>query len=307
MNPSPYNLIVILGPTASGKTAFAAHLAYEIEGEIISADSRQLYKKMNVGTGKDYEDYIVHETKIPYHLIDIANPGYKYNVYEFQQDFLKAYDLIRSNNRFPVLCGGTGMYIEAVTKNYELIAVPLNHELREELDKKTDEELTEILKSYRTLHNTSDTDTRKRLIRAIEIVMYQYNNSDKKKKLPTINPLYIGIKFDRNTRRERITNRLYNRLNNGMIKEVEKLLDDGVAPDDLIFYGLEYKYVTHYLTNKLSYDDMVQKLNIAIHQFAKRQMTWFRKMERQGDHIHWIDGASPMPHKVEKALQWIYP
>jgi len=302
MNQSKHNLIVVLGPTATGKTALAARLAYELNSAVLSADSRQVYRHMDIGTGKDYGDYIVDGRDVPVHLIDLVEPGYKYNVFEYQQDFLKAYNALRKNDKTPVLCGGSGMYIEAVTKNYELISVPVNQTLRNELLQKNNQELVDILQSYRDLHNTTDTASRKRLVRAIEIAIYQKENPGNQINYPDIKPLYLGICFNRNERRNRITNRLYNRLNNGMVKEVEKLLESGVNAEDLIFYGLEYKYITLYLTNQLSYDEMTSKLNIAIHQFAKRQMTWFRRMERHGDTIHWIDGHLPTEQKMEKAM-----
>jgi tRNA dimethylallyltransferase len=289
-NSTKYNLIVILGPTASGKTRFAAHLADRIDGEIMSADSRQLYKRMDIGTGKDLGDYQINGRQIPYHLIDIFEPGYKCNVFEFQKEFIKAFDSIVARNKLPILCGGTGLYIEAVTKGYKLIAVPVNEALREELQDKSLPELEQILSTYKKLHNKTDTDTIKRAIRAIEIEEFFRNNPRNELEFPPIIPLYIGIEIDRETRRERISERLKKRLEEGLIEEVEMLIKSGITPDDLIYYGLEYKYITLYLTGKLEYAQMSQQLNVAIHQFAKRQMTWFRKMEREETVIHWIDG-----------------
>jgi tRNA dimethylallyltransferase len=300
------NLITILGPTASGKTRFAAEIAHQIGGEIISADSRQVYSKMNLGTGKDYSDYTVDGSAIPYHLIDTHEPGYKYNVFEFQRDFFKIFTSLRDQGKMPILCGGSGMYIEAVTKGYKLINVPLDPAIRERLEKKSLEELKEILATYKNLHNNTDTDTKKRAIRAIEIEEYYLKNKNLELEIPEILPIYIGLKYDRETQRRQITLRLKDRLKNGMISEVESLLQSGVPAEDLIYYGLEYKYVTLFLTQKLSYDEMEVKLNIAIHQFAKRQMTWFRKMEREGIEIHWIDAEMNMKDKLALALEIFY-
>lgn len=295
-----YDLITILGPTASGKTSLAAALAYDLNAEIISGDSRQVYRKMDLGTGKDLDDYIVNGKQIPYHLIDIVDAGYKYNVFEFQRDFLKAYDDICSRNVIPVLCGGTGMYIESVLKGYRLLPVPENPALRESLADKSLQELTEILSSYKELHNTTDVDTVKRAIRAIEIEEYYKQQNVEARSFPVLNSLIIGVDIDRELRREKISNRLRQRLDNGMIKEIEDILNSGVSADDLIYYGLEYKYLTLYVTGKLSYEEMFHSLEIAIHQFAKRQMTWFRGMERRGFTIHWIDATMPMADKIER-------
>lgn len=295
-----YDLITILGPTASGKTSLAAALAYDLNAEIISGDSRQVYRKMDLGTGKDLDDYIVNGKQIPYHLIDIVDAGYKYNVFEFQRDFLKAYDDVCSRNVIPVLCGGTGMYIESVLKGYRLLPVPENPALRESLADKSLQELTEILSSYKELHNTTDVDTVKRAIRAIEIEEYYKQQNVEARSFPVLNSLIIGVDIDRELRREKISNRLRQRLDNGMIKEIEDILNSGVSADDLIYYGLEYKYLTLYVTGKLSYEEMFHSLEIAIHQFAKRQMTWFRGMERRGFTIHWIDATMPMVDKVER-------
>lgn len=302
-----YNLIIILGPTASGKTGFAARLAHKLNTEIISADSRQIYRRMNLGTGKDYGDYIVEDTKIPCHLIDIRDPGYKYNVFEYQKDFLEIYSALRTQNKVPVLCGGTGMYIEAVIRGYKLISVPLNNALRTKLQNKSMDELTEILSGYKKLHNRTDSDTRKRVLRAIEIEEYYRDHAVEEEGFPEIKPLCLGVKFERKAQRERITTRLVQRLDEGMIQEVEALLAADISANDLIYYGLEYKFITLYLTGKMSYDEMVQKLNTAIHQFAKRQMTWFRKMERSGCTIHWLDGSISNEEKLEVALRYVYP
>jgi tRNA dimethylallyltransferase len=295
------NLITVTGPTASGKTAFAAALASGINGEIISADSRQVYRDMNLGTGKDYKDYTVNGRIIPYHLIDIRDAGYKYNVFEFQQDFLRVFEEINARGNMPLLVGGTGMYIEAVTKGYKLINVPINDDLRNELEKKDTDELVELLKTLTPyFHNTTDTKHRKRTIRAIEIADYYKTHTEVDTHFPTINQLVFGVKYDRGNRRKRISQRLAERLKSGMIEEVEHLLQK-VKADDLIFYGLEYKYITLYLTGKLSKTEMHQQLEIAIHQFAKRQMTWFRKMERQGTQIHWIEGQLGLGEKIKFA------
>ena len=297
------DLLTITGPTASGKTAFAARIASILGGEIISADSRQVYRNMNIGTGKDYEDYIIEGRTIPYHLVDIHDPGYKYNVFEFQQDFMRTYNDIKNRDKIPILVGGTGMYIEAVLKGYDLTDVPQNIELRKQLEHKTQEELIKLLISLNPdLHNTTDTKHRARTIRAIEIAQHQKNHSEKRMEWPKIDSLIIGIKFDRQSRRKRITDRLNMRLEQGMIDEVRDLLRE-VDQDILIFYGLEYKYITLYLTRQISYNDMYSQLEIAIHQFAKRQMTWFRKMERNGFKINWIDGHLKMEQKIEQTFE----
>jgi tRNA dimethylallyltransferase len=298
-----YNLVVVLGPTASGKTRFAALLADRIDGEIISADSRQIYRHMDLGTGKDYDDYRVEDRTIPFHLIDIHEPGYKYNVFEFQKDFADVYSSLVNRKKVPILCGGTGMYIEAVTKSYELVSVPVNEELRQSLKDKSLEELTEIMAGYKHLHNRSDTDTVKRAIRSIEIAEYSQLNPELKVSFPVIRPVYLGIEVDREVRRNRITSRLHKRLKEGMIDEVKNILVRGISPDDLIYYGLEYKYITLYLIGKLSRDEMEKQLNTAIHQFAKRQMTWFRKMEKEGSRIHWLDAASGTEQMLQEALK----
>ncbi len=297
---SKSNLIItILGPTASGKTRIAAELAADINGEIISADSRQVYKHMDLGTGKDYEDYKVNGQFIPFHLVDIREAGEKYNLFEFQHDFYEVYDKIIKRKKLPILCGGTGLYIEAATKGYKMKAVPPDYDLRNELEKKNIEELADILKTYRKLHNKTDIDTKKRAIRAIEIEKYQKEHPEISN-YPRLNPIYIGVKFDRASQRRRITERLEQRLKNGMIEEVGILLKKGIAPEDLIYYGLEYKYLTKYVTGNITYEEMFTGLNTAIHQFAKRQMTWFRRMERNGNKIYWLDGYEPIGNKIER-------
>lgn len=298
-------MITILGATAGGKTSVAANLAYSINGEVISADSRQVYRGMDIGTGKDIADYTVNGTEIPYHLIDIVDAGYKYSVFEYQKDFLKAYNDIKKRGKFPVLCGGTGMYIEAVVNGYELVPVPPNPDLRTELGQKSDEELINLLVSLRTLHNRTDIDSKKRLIRAIEIELYIKEHKIETPEYPVIRNIYFGINYDREIRRQRITQRLKQRLAEGMVEEVEKLMAKGISADDLIFYGLEYKYLTLYITGQLTYDEMFSQLNVAIHQFAKRQMTWFRGMERKGAVINWIDGLLPMEKKIESILSFL--
>lgn len=298
-----YNLLVVLGATATGKTSLAVNLAKDFNGEIISADSRQIYRGMDLGTGKDIEEYVVDGIEIPYHLIDIADAGYKYNVFEFQQDFVKAFEDISSRKRLPVVCGGTGMYLEAVLKGYKLIAVPKDQSFRDELESKSIEELEVILRSYKDLHNTSDLETKKRAIRAIEIERYYAANPQIDMDYPEMNPLLIGIKFDRESRRDRISLRLKERLKSGMVEEVENLLKSGVSAEDLIYYGLEYKFLTQYVTGQITYDEMFSGLEIAIHQFAKRQMTWFRKMERSGSNIHWLDGYMPLDEKIAKVKE----
>ena len=299
------NLLVVLGHTAAGKTRFAAHLAAAMDGEIISADSRQVYREMDIGTGKDLQDYTVGADKIPYHLINIVEPGTEYNVYEYQKDFLNAFELIHSQNRIPVLCGGTGMYIEAVLKGYTLIQVPLNPELRERMGKMNHEELTELLYSYKTPHNITDTEHRKRLLRAIEIADYYQNNPEKMEEYPNLRYLIFGISYDWESRRKRITARLRERLEAGMVEETKLLLEKGIPEEKLVYYGLEYKYLTWYLAGKLSYDEMFSQLNTAIHQFAKRQMTWFRKMERNGFPIHWLNGDLSLEEKLSAAIMAI--
>ena len=303
-------MITILGPTACGKTTFAAHLAAKLDAEIISADSRQVYRGMDLGTGKDLEDYCVDGKQIPYHLIDIANPGEKYNVYQFQRDFIIAYRNIIQRGKLPILCGGTGLYIESVLRNYRMSEVPQNPELRTQLDGKSLDELTTILRSYKKLHNTTDVDTAQRAIRAIEIEEYYHSHPEEEDNSTTIpsahqtlneiqqNNLVIGLSIDRDLRRQRISQRLQQRLDNGMLDEIRYLLSLGVKSEDLIYYGLEYKYLTLHVIGQLSYQEMFSQLEIAIHQFAKRQMTWFRGMERRCITIHWIDSQLPMQEKI---------
>ena len=301
-------MITILGPTASGKTPVAAHLAASIGGEIISADSRQVYRRMDIGTGKDLADYTVSSLKIPYHLIDVREPGTKYNLFEYQQDFFDAYQDIQSRGAVPILCGGTGLYIEAVLKGYHLSPVPQNQALRDSLEGKSLEELTQMLTELKSrtgsnMHNKTDVDSCQRAIRAIEIEAYNIENPTTRRELPPVGSVIIGINIDREQRREKITRRLKTRLEEGMIDEVKALLDEGIPPEDLIYYGLEYKFVTEYITGKTSYDEMYSRLEIAIHQFAKRQMTWFRGMERRGFKINWIDATLPMEEKIERIKQ----
>ncbi|MCQ2235112.1 MAG: tRNA (adenosine(37)-N6)-dimethylallyltransferase MiaA [Paludibacteraceae bacterium] len=300
------DLITILGPTACGKTAFAAHLAKALDAEIISADSRQIYRRMDIGTGKDIADYTVEGVQIPYHLIDIVEPGYKYNLYEYQRDFLKAYNDIKSRGKTVILCGGTGLYIESILKGYRLSPVPENPALRNSLEGKTLEELIGILRGYKELHNVSDIDTCKRAIRAIEIADYYKNTPEDKEPFPELTSTTIGLEISREMRRKRISDRLNRRMQEGMTKEVEGLLAEGIDPEDLIYYGLEYKYVTQYVTGQISLQEMHDQLEIAIHQFAKRQMTWFRGMDKRGIKIEWIDAEQPMGKKVEDALNIVF-
>jgi tRNA dimethylallyltransferase len=297
-------MITILGPTASGKTPLAASLAKEIGGEIISADSRQVYRRMDIGTGKDLEDY----GDIPYHLIDIAEPGTKYNLFQYQQDFFDAYNNIIGRGKIPILCGGTGLYIEAVLKGYQLSPVPQNPELRKRLEDKALDELTQMLVELKqqngsNMHNKTDVDSCQRAIRAIEIETYNLQHPVPRRELPPVDSVIIGVNIDREARRQKITNRLKARLEGGMVDEVRSLLNEGIPAEDLIYYGLEYKFVTEYVTGQTTYDEMFQRLEIAIHQFAKRQMTWFRGMERRGFTIHWIDALLPMEEKVKAIIQ----
>lgn len=301
-------MITIIGPTASGKTALATTLAYTLGSEIISADSRQVYRGMTIGTGKDLGEYTVNEKKIPYHLIDICDAGEKYNLFEYQRDFLKTYNLITKRHIEPILCGGTGLYIEAVLKGYQLADVPQNPTLRKELEGKSLKELTLILtqlkeKNLSNMHNNTDVDSCKRAIRAIEIETYNLEHTIEKRKPAPIKSLIIGVDIDREERRKKITLRLKQRLQQGMIEEVEGLLNKGINPEDLIYYGLEYKYITEYIIGKRNYDDMFKHLEIAIHQFAKRQMTWFRGMERRGFDIHWIKASWQRKKQIETILK----
>ena len=298
-----YNLVTVLGPTACGKTTLAVALADHLHTAVISADSRQVYRSMDLGTGKDLAEYMVDGHEVPYHLIDIVDAGYKYNVFEFQRDFLKVYDDLHAQGQLPVMCGGTGMYLESVLRGYRLVEVPENKALREALEGKSLDELTEMLRGYKQLHNTTDVDTCKRAIRAIEIEEYYRNNEVNMREFPEIRSLNIGLDVSRELRRERITRRLHERLEQGMVDEVRGILASGVAPEDLIYYGLEYKYLTMYVIGQLTYDEMVSQLEIAIHQFAKRQMTYFRGMERRGVPIHWIDATLSTEEKVERIVE----
>lgn len=301
----PHQLITILGPTASGKTALAARLAYELDGEIISGDSRQVYRGMTIGTGKDLDDYIVDGHAIPYHLIDICEPGEKYNIFQYQQDFLRAWRGVQSRGKWPILCGGSGLYIESVLRGYALSPVEQNPELRRRLEGKSLDELTRILLNLKaetgsTMHNTTDVDTPQRAIRAIEIETFNAEHPTRLRQMEAPDSLVVGVAIDRDERRRKITTRLRRRLDEGMVDEIRGLLAKGIKAEDLIYYGLEYKYVTLYAIGQLSYEEMFRQLEIAIHQFAKRQMTWFRGMERRGCRIHWIDAASSMEDKLQQ-------
>ena len=299
-------MITILGPTASGKTPLAAAVARRIGGEILSGDSRQVYRRMDIGTGKDLADY----GDVPYHLIDICEPGTRYNLFQYQQDFFEAYEDIRRRGVVPILCGGTGLYIEAVLRGYRLSPVPQNQPLRDRLEGRSLEELTAMLAELKarngsTMHNTTDVDSAQRAIRAIEIEQYNMEHPVPLRELPPIPSIIIGVNIDRDLRREKITRRLHARLDEGMVDEVRGLLAEGIKAEDLMYYGLEYKYLTQYIVGQLSYDEMVSQLEIAIHQFAKRQMTWFRGMERRGFTIHWIDATLPMEEKTEQIIHII--
>ena len=306
-------MITILGPTASGKTPLAAALALRIDGEILSADSRQVYRRMDIGTGKDLGDYRVGTADgltvdIPYHLIDICEPGTRYNLFQYQQNFFDAYEDIRRRGRQPILCGGTGLYIEAVLGGYHLSPVPQNQALRDELEGRSLDELTALLRQLKArsgsaMHNTTDVDSPQRAIRAIEIEQYNLEHPVPLRELPAIDSLIVGVSIDRDLRREKISRRLRARLDEGMVDEVRRLLAEGIAPDDLTYYGLEYRYVTEYVVGRRTYDEMFRQLEIAIHQFAKRQMTWFRGMERRGFTIHWIDATLPTDVKVEQIIE----
>ena len=331
-----YELITVLGPTASGKTSFAVAMGRHLDSEIISADSRQVYRKMDIGTGKDLDDYRVEDVSIPYHLIDICDAGTKYNVFEYQRDFFRVFRQIKEKGKLPILCGGTGLYIESVLKGYKLLDVPPNPSLRESLKDKSISELEAILASFKTLHNKTDVDSVQRAIRAIEIeVFYQTAGNDNTHVMMSISPfvipsevegslcipdsstalrmtenvnsplnsLIIGIRIDRELRRKKISDRLHYRLENGMIVEVRRLLDSGIQAEDLIYYGLEYKFITQYVIGEITYNEMVTLLETAIHQFAKRQMTWFRGMERRGFTIHWIDASLPTGDKIKQTLE----
>jgi len=303
MKKGMINLVTVLGHTAAGKTAFAAQLASRINGEIISADSRQVYRGMDIGTGKDYEDYLVDGERIPTHLIDILDAGYEYNLYLFQQDFLRVYTDITDREMMPLLCGGSGLYIESVLRNYRLLQAPVNNAFRKDMEKKSLHELKEILKLYGPQHNVTDTLHRKRIIRAIEIAKFQADHGDGPVEDRELNPLVMGIKYERVVRRNRITERLRQRLDNGLVEEVEGLLQQGVAAEKMDYYGLEYRFVTRYILKEYSYEEMVKRLNTAIHQFAKRQMTYFRGMERRGVEIHWLEGQLTLEEKLDKTME----
>lgn len=307
MDKPMHDIVVITGPTATGKTRLAAQVAARLEGEVISADSRQVYRGMDIGTGKDLSDYVIDGRSVPVHLVDIVDAGYRYNVFEYQRDFLKVFEGLSARGCFPVVCGGSGMYVDSIVSGYRLIQVPVNSQLRVMLAGRPLEELTGILSQYKSLHNKTDVDTVKRAVRAIEIADYYTRHPVDEKPFPVKNPLVTGIFFDRETRRQRISDRLKERLEGGMIEEVQRLVAAGVNPDDLLYYGLEYKYVTLYLLNRMSYEEMAQKLEVEIHRFAKRQMTWFRGMERRGIAINWIDGQLPDDEKVEIILSLIRP
>jgi len=300
---SNYDLLLVTGATASGKTTLAVAIAKKLNGEILSADSRQVYRGMNLGTGKDYDDYTIEGSKIPHHLIDIVDPGYKYNVFEYQRDFIKVYSQLKDRKVFPIVCGGSGMYVDSIISGYEMFEVPPDSGLRIELEKKPFEELKTILSTYKNLHNITDIDTKKRLVRAIEIEHFNCKRDKKSIEFPKVISLVVGVRFDRETRRRRITERLMQRLDDGLVEEVKQLIEQGITTETLIYYGLEYKFITLYLIGKLTYDEMVHDLEIAIHQFAKRQMTWFRGMERRGIKINWIDGDLPMDEKVQQVLK----
>ncbi len=303
MDKPMHDIIVITGPTATGKTRLAAMVAARLRGEVISADSRQVYRGMDIGTGKDLSDYNVGGQSVPVHIVDIVDAGYRYNVYEYQRDFLKVFEGMSMRGCFPVVCGGSGMYVDSIVSGYRLIQVPVNEQLRVLLAGRRLEELTAILSQYKSLHNQTDVDTVKRAVRAIEIAEYYVHHPVDENPFPVRNPLVTAVFFDRETRRQRISSRLKARLEGGMIEEVQRLLAGGVHPDDLLYYGLEYKYVTLYLLNKMDYQEMATKLEVEIHRFAKRQMTWFRGMERRGITINWIDGQLPVDEKVEAILR----
>ena len=298
-----FDLLVITGTTASGKTSLAVTIANRLKGEIISADSRQVYRGMNIGTGKDYDDYLVDGKQMPCHLIDIADPGYKYNVFEYQRDFIKIYSDLKERDIFPVVCGGSGMYADSIITGYKMFEVPHDSGLRAKLEEKSMEDLKEILDTYKNIHNTTDFDTRKRVIRAIEIEHFNRNREMHRTEFPKIRSLVAGVLYDRDVRRQRISERLRQRLKAGMIEEVKNLIEQGVRTETLIYYGLEYKFITFYLEGKLTYDEMFRNLEMAIHQFAKRQMTWFRGMEKRGTKIHWIEGHLPLEEKATRVIE----
>ncbi|MBQ2809140.1 MAG: tRNA (adenosine(37)-N6)-dimethylallyltransferase MiaA [Bacteroidaceae bacterium] len=304
---SKYDILAVVGPTACGKTSLAVDLALSIGGaEIISADSRQVYRGMDIGTGKDIAEYTRNGVTVPSHLIDIADAGEKYNLFEFQRDFLVAYEDVKRRGAFPIMCGGSGLYVESVLKGYRLLPVPENPALRARLETKTLEELTAMLATYKQLHNNTDTDSKKRAIRAIEIEEYYLSRPVEERSFPQLNALVVGVSVERDVRRERISCRLRERLEQGMVDEVRALLNSGLAPEQLIYYGLEYKYLTLYITGAMGYDDMVKGLETAIHQFAKRQMTWFRGMEKRGVDIRWVDSSLERGQVVEQVKAMLY-
>jgi len=301
-----HDILVITGPTATGKTRLAALVADRMGGEVISADSRQVYRGMDIGTGKDLSDYTVDGRRVPVHMVDIVDTGYRYNVFEYQRDFLKVLEALSARGVFPVVCGGSGMYVDSIVSGYRLVQVPVNAPLRALLAGRSLEELTEILSQYKSLHNKTDVDTVKRAVRAIEIADWYVHHPVDETPFPVKNPLVTAVFVDRDTRRQRISDRLRTRLEEGMIEEVQRLLAGGIHPDDLIYYGLEYKYVTLYLMNRLTREEMFQKLEVEIHRFAKRQMTWFRGMERRGTAINWIDGSMSEEEKVNSIISRLH-
>lgn len=304
--PSRYDMLAVVGPTACGKTSLAVELALALHGEVLSADSRQVYRGMDIGTGKDLNEYMRDGVAVPVHMVDIVDAGEKYNLFEFQRDFLHAYEKIRSKGSLPIMCGGSGMYVESVLRGYRLIPVPENTALRNELANKTLDELTAILATYKKLHNNTDTDTVKRAIRAIEIEEYYKKIPVGEREFPKIRTLTVGLDVSREVRRERISRRLHARMEQGLVEEVERLLASGLTAEQLIYYGLEYKFVTLYIKGELTRKQMIDELEIAIHQFAKRQMTWFRGMERRGVDVKWVDTTLPMSSQVEIIKQWLY-
>ena len=304
--PSRYDMLAVVGPTACGKTSLAVELALALHGEVLSADSRQVYRGMDIGTGKDLNEYMRDGVAVPVHMVDIVDAGEKYNLFEFQRDFLHAYEKIRSKGSLPIMCGGSGMYVESVLRGYRLIPVPENTALRNELANKTLDELTAILATYKKLHNNTDTDTVKRAIRAIEIEEYYNKIPVGEREFPKIRTLTVGLDVSREVRRERISRRLHARMEQGLVEEVERLLASGLTAEQLIYYGLEYKFVTLYIKGELTRKQMIDELEIAIHQFAKRQMTWFRGMERRGIDVKWVDTTLPMSSQVEIIKQWLY-
>jgi tRNA dimethylallyltransferase len=301
-----YNLIAVTGPTATGKTSLAAQIAKRFNGEVISADSRQVYRRMNLGTGKDYSDYIVNDIPVPVHLIDIMEPGYQYSVYEFQRDFFRVFSDLQNRGKMPVLCGGSGMYLNAVLRAYRLNEVPRNEDLRKSFRDMSLDELSRLLSTMKSLHNITDLDTPERAVRAIEIATY-YREHSGIPDVPRINALVLGLIYDRAVERKRITERLKNRMKQGMVEEVKNLLESGIPAEKLIYYGLEYRFITRYLLGELDYSTMFRLLNTAIHQFAKRQRTWFRKMEREGTKVHWIPGDLTLEEKLEIVTRLLDP